>query len=1578
MFFIRILFYCFLLYSTTDSIQINLHLTDEISNNKSDVAFQYDCLYIFAEIKKESDLHQIISYCLTEWPIKWKIQEPSLNQTFTFVQLSKENITSQQLYHWSAPMDVVERYQLYLDEHLSSMESQLFYNCTLPRFGSLCQYSLDINQPDNSLSLNEIIYDFYQPPYEPTNLTCYIHLECNRGSASMCLDWSEICDGRIDCSNNAMDEENCWELEINECAENEHRCGNGQCISTIFLHNNDKNTFECLDQSDEIYKNRRPVSYRWNGEPTFGNEDVACPSRREYTSTIITSSCMATRKILLVKTIDSDTPKSLSDICWLAFRCIYPITNYFDSACNDLCFGETCKRIMNETCPDLLLMPAGPLVFGHMYVAYEKTPLVIGGMPMLAPHYVCYNDNLCSGFYPNKTLLKFNNITCRRSEDSPFQLENIGRASKLDVYVTSLDRLLNHCNTILYNNSDLCNYSTMYRCMNSSKCISKYRLCDGKNDCDYKDDEHCPIINGTCPTIGSKTLFKCTAEKKCMPLKVIQDGNCDCKDNEYGLCDDEYTTDHYIRKHISFQTICDGFTELIPITIDGHNETDETECEYWQCNNTYTRCDGLWNCFNGADEIDCDSLSLLKCPSYHHICVSPQTYELMCLSIEKANDGNIDCVGATDEPKLCRSKNHQPKYENFYCKNDTIHSCIRSHNLCSSQQQCMYGDDEPICNSTKNKPSLYSICNDIYASIRTDIQNFICQRRSDLYKMRIVHFAVNKLRQSDKQLTIQNQMTRFISIPILRQYDQRCHRGLPLQVWLNNNGNLNTIVCLCPPSFYGNFCQYQNQRVSLTLQFQTFSDSRQTLFALIIALIDDSNERIIHSSQQLTYLYFQHCRVKFNIYLLYSTRPKNSTKNYFIHIDVYEKISFKYRGSLFIPIHFPFLPVHRIALQLNIPRITSTIETCSDKNCNHGRSIKYSNDPKGSSFCQCDREWSGKYCNIPHTCMCSSDSLCIGVLANNRSICVCPLNKWSARCLLQHTICQSGGNRTCLNGGQCVPIDDNMIFNEKFICICPKGFSGKRCEKSDNQIILSFDKDILLPQVILIHFIQVIDNALPQNGSTFKNIPVNQNSVTIRWSRPFHIVFIELFNNNYYLITVQTTYNETMIISKTVHSSDHCKHISEILNETIVNFHLIRRIKYYHLSCEKRSLLLTCFYDNTHFCLCNNFGKHRVANCFEFNPLIKHDCFGQNNCERGAQCLQDKATCPQTSMCVCPKCSYGTRCEFSSNIFDLSLDGILGYHIQPHINIKYQSSVVKFSIVLTTIMFIIGLINGILSLITFINKETQKVGCGLYLLGISIITLLTTIIFALKFSILLITQMTYVTNRSFLNFQCHSIDFLLQICLYMDKWLSACVATERVFNVIRGTSFNKEKSIKMAKYIIIILIIFMIGTTIHNPIHRRLLNDDDNNDEKRIWCIVTYPSSLQSYDTIIHICHFFIPFIINIISAIVIIVMTTRQRRRAENQKSRHPHLLLQQLRHHRHLLIAPILSVFLALPRLIISFVSGCIESTRNPWLYLIGYFVSFIPSMLCLVVFVLPSNLYKKELLASLSKYRKCYKYN
>jgi hypothetical protein len=60
--------------------------------------------------------------------------------------------------------------------------------------------------------------------YELTKLTCYTDLKCHRGFGLACLDWSDICDGRVDCINDAVDEEHCWQLEINKCDDNKDRC----------------------------------------------------------------------------------------------------------------------------------------------------------------------------------------------------------------------------------------------------------------------------------------------------------------------------------------------------------------------------------------------------------------------------------------------------------------------------------------------------------------------------------------------------------------------------------------------------------------------------------------------------------------------------------------------------------------------------------------------------------------------------------------------------------------------------------------------------------------------------------------------------------------------------------------------------------------------------------------------------------------------------------------------------------------------------------------------------------------------------------------------------------------------------------------------------------------------------------------------------------------------------------------------------------------------------------------------------------------------------------------------------------
>ncbi len=240
--------------------------------------------------------------------------------------------------------------------------------------------------------------------------------------------------------------------------------------------------------------------------------------------------------------------------------------------------------------------------------------------------------------------------------------------------------------------------------------------------------------------------------------------------------------------------------------------------------------------------------------------------------------------------------------------------------------------------------------------------------------------------------------------------------------------------------------------------------------------------------------------------------------------------------------------------------------------------------------------------------------------------------------------------------------------------------------------------------------------------------------------------------------------------------------------------------------------------------------------------------------------------------------------------------------------------------------------------------------------------------FTLKFWILLAAQITYSMNRTFLSFQCISFDFLLRIGLNMDQWLCACVAVERAVTTIKGIHFNQKKSKKIARYIIFSLLFFTTITTIHDPIHRKLIDDGN---EQRIWCIVSYSSSAQIYNSIINIFHFIVPFGINILSAITIIITMTRLRNRNAPQQG-YQEILQKEIRRHSRILIAPVVLIIFTTPRLILSLVSGCMKSIDDAWIFIIGYYVSFLPPILTFLVFVLPSKTYKKKFRKSMRQFR------
>jgi len=213
-------------------------------------------------------------------------------------------------------------------------------------------------------------------------------------------------------------------------------------------------------------------------------------------------------------------------------------------------------------------------------------------------------------------------------------------------------------------------------------------------------------------------------------------------------------------------------------------------------------------------------------------------------------------------------------------------------------------------------------------------------------------------------------------------------------------------------------------------------------------------------------------------------------------------------------------------------------------------------------------------------------------------------------------------------------------------------------------------------------------------------------------------------------------------------------------------------------------------------------------------------------------------------------------------------------------------------------------------------------------------------------------------------------------------------------NIFKGVTFDKKKSKRTARLIIVILPIFVMSTIIHEPIYRDLFEyktekykpiedelmknslmqnkTEEYEIETYVFCITRYSHSIQDYNTAVLLFHLVAPFIANCCSALYIILASARRRSTTQTKQTYKEHFL-EQLSEHKQLLISPVILLILSLPRLIIALISGCVNASDNPSLYLCGYFISFIPSMLIFLVFVLPSDLYKKTFTETIQSYRR-----
>ncbi|CAF3780676.1 unnamed protein product, partial [Rotaria sp. Silwood1] len=500
--------------------QLNLYNTDQQTNVI--IQLQHDCLYYEIDDKivdygvPMKLIYQIIPYCIRPFDNITNINiinDTNELQGKTFEQLQQLNVSSDQLLLWSAPLDVAERYQIYLNNqkmNIKTFSNEIFYNCTWPWFGEFCQYAFDY---DLELSLNQFVMTMFQLKNNIkfkqlnrfTNLSCYIHLICNRGQAPLCLDWREICDGKVDCLNNGVDEEHCWQLEITECSQNEYRCHNGaHCIPENFLHDDPINP-DCLDRSDEppmqLYPELCPA------DPAFRCEEHRCMySRNELMFSCGDGQCIDIDNQCTNERSISYLPMYLLvNNCIRAMACLTLSRSRLDDIpCYKICTEVSCADIVRDECPSLFQFPPMYIFSNHVFFVYKNNQSDYNSKLAPLPEFVCYEQQLCEHSLPTVEIHLFNGSKCISFSEFDFNKKPIVRRLWNDLLMP------------------------IKGFFSSLTCISKYRLLDGNQDCYLNDDEN---FNKSC-SLDQKHRFKCSMEDRCLSWILVHDFKTDCLTND--------------------------------------------------------------------------------------------------------------------------------------------------------------------------------------------------------------------------------------------------------------------------------------------------------------------------------------------------------------------------------------------------------------------------------------------------------------------------------------------------------------------------------------------------------------------------------------------------------------------------------------------------------------------------------------------------------------------------------------------------------------------------------------------------------------------------------------------------------------------------------------------------------------------------------------------------------------------------------------------------------------------------------------------------------------------------------------
>ncbi|CAF3672072.1 unnamed protein product [Rotaria socialis] len=684
-----------------------------------------------------------------------------------------------------------------------------------------------------------------------------------------------------------------------------------------------------------------------------------------------------------------------------------------------------------------------------------------------------------------------------------------------------------------------------------------------------------------------------------------------------------------------------------------------------------------------------------------------------CINLTQLGDGRVDCYGGLDERNILNCSSHEQLGFGFKCNiNDR---CILRRKQCTSANRCFNGNDRLLCiylynnsNAKCNGQQSTATVKDVHCLNGSCLLNSRCNGLAECpfgedeyycatgssfatgtYRPRIKEsyfpsmkiqlpnyspssFLVNKSDENnDKNKTLkpqtsmtaiqdQSSSTRSSRQKMAHQHSEEgwiCNRGVAGIKKLFGESQL-TVQCFCPPSYYGDRCEFMSDRLTVFIRFENQSNALSKgiikILALLVVIINDTatvlDRHEVHFTSAL-----DNFKEKQKFYLVYP-RPhqlRSNTHHYTVRFEAYqlnEDESIEFLAVCIYPVPFNFLPSQRLAKVLKYiqqPQLESN-HTCLSKTnpcLNEGRRHPIMNKLSDihSYWCECRNSSYGSHCEFKdESCFisstklnyCSPMALCRPQYDHygQKPLCICSMNSYGPHCFIDRQCQMKNNQNPCQNGGICFTKYQHHNLIDAYMCQCPKYYFGPICQYRSGAIEITYDSEnrsvTLSGDQITATVIQLFDINTRGELNLKKQVLYKDSlpsHLIVTSESIIHPVFglIKLYTNQsiiqYHLLYTSSIAGSSLNLTLNFKKENHCPHSHDIFNLRNETYQIRNVVAKYHTLCNKttsKGSPLLCFVDDDYFCLCD---INNIAQCFPYNKKFDQckQCLAQGRCIKG-------------------------------------------------------------------------------------------------------------------------------------------------------------------------------------------------------------------------------------------------------------------------------------------------------------------------------------------------------------------------